>query len=170
MVGRSALALPPRNNRAPTPHRNRLAPSTARSPLPHPPRSPLPRHQRASPAAHPVLPMPNRDGYAPHPRATCLLLPRRSHPRWLAPLLLLVPSPASLPASDGARPGDSPDSPSGLWWRPALPSCPPFLSTPLTSPRYAGDPVVASFASSQLPPLNPRHLLTTVAIARSPWR
>jgi hypothetical protein len=114
--------------------------------------------------------MPNRDGYAPHPRATCLLLPRLSHPRWLAPLLLLVLSPASLPASNGARPRDSPDSPSGLWWRPALPSCLPFSSTPSTSPRYAGDPVVASFASSQLPPLNPRHLPTTAAIARLPWR
>ncbi|AQK97351.1 hypothetical protein ZEAMMB73_Zm00001d011601 [Zea mays] len=44
------------------------------------------------------------------------------------------------------------DSPSGLWWRPAPSSCPPFPSTPSMSPRYVGDPIVASFASSQLPP------------------
>jgi hypothetical protein len=41
------------------------------------------------------------------------------------------------------------DSPSGPWRRQARPSCQPSSSTPSTSPRYVGDPVVASFASRE---------------------
>jgi hypothetical protein len=138
MAGRSAPTLPPLNNRTPTSHPNPLAPASP----PHP-RVPLPR-----------LVHPYRTINVP-PRRPCPPHARHSHPRWLAPLLLPVPSlpPLSMwPASHGVRLGDSPDSPSGLWWRPAPPSCPPFPSTPSTSPRYVGDPIVASFASSQLPP------------------
>lgn len=40
-------------------------------------------------------------------------------------------------------------SPSGPWRRPAPPSCPPSSSIPSTSPRYAGDPVVASISSRE---------------------
>ena len=40
-------------------------------------------------------------------------------------------------------------SPSGPWRRPAPPSYPPSSSTPSTSPRYAGDPVVASISSRE---------------------
>jgi len=40
-------------------------------------------------------------------------------------------------------------SPSGPWRRPPPPSYPPSSSTPSTSPRYAGDPVVASISSRE---------------------
>jgi hypothetical protein len=70
--------LPPLNNRTPTPHPNPLAPASP----PHP-RVPLPRLVRP----YRTINMPPRRPCPPHAR--------HSHPRWLAPLLLLVPSPAS---------------------------------------------------------------------------
>jgi hypothetical protein len=76
MAGRSAP--PPLNNRTPTLHPNPLAPASP----PHP-RVLLYRLVR-----------PYRTINVP-PRRPCPPHARHSHPRWLAPLLLPVPSPAS---------------------------------------------------------------------------
>ncbi|PWZ34555.1 DEAD-box ATP-dependent RNA helicase 6 [Zea mays] len=78
MAGRSAPTLPPLNNCIPTLHPNPLAPASP----PHP-RVLLPRLVR-----------PYRTINVP-PRRPCPPHARHSHPRWLAPLLLPVPSPAS---------------------------------------------------------------------------
>ena len=78
MAGRSAPTLPPLNNHTPTPHPNPLAPASP----PHP-RVLLYRLVR-----------PYRTINVP-PRRPCPPHARHSHPRWLAPLLLPVPSPAS---------------------------------------------------------------------------